>query len=107
VADEIYLARLDDIVADLGASIKDFEDASDITQGIERAVGNPKGKGDLRDRVGDFEKDWNDTRAGLIDKLGGVHTHLKDIRDAFKKWDEETQKAFLNSRKNDAPKPTK
>ncbi|WP_313810843.1 hypothetical protein [Glutamicibacter sp.] len=104
MGDEIYLARLDEIIADLGASIKDFENASEITKNIESAVGNPKGKGDLKDRVGDFENDWNDTRDDLVEKLDGVHTNLKDIQKAFQEWDLETKKAFLNSREKDTPK---
>lgn len=107
MADEIYLARLDEIVADLDGSRKEFENASEVSRGIARSVGNPKGKGALKDRVEDFENDWNDTRDDLVEKLKGVHQHLKDIRDAFKEWDLETQKAFLNSRSGDVPKAAK
>jgi len=107
MADEIYLARLDEIVADLGTSKTEFEDASDVAKGIARSVGNPKGKGELKNRVEDFEDDWNDTRDDLLEKLDGVHQHLKKIRDAFNDWDLETQKAFLNSRSSDVPKAAK
>ncbi|UYQ77099.1 hypothetical protein OF385_13900 [Glutamicibacter sp. JL.03c] len=104
MGDIIYLARLDEIVADLGASTTDFKDASEIAKDIARSVGTPKGKGDLKDRVEDFENDWNDTREDLVEKLDGVHQQLKDIRDGFKEWDTKTQQAFLNSRKSDTPK---
>ncbi|MET0872878.1 MAG: hypothetical protein ABWX63_00110 [Paeniglutamicibacter terrestris] len=107
MADEIYLARLEEIVIDLGNSIKEFEDASEIAKGIARGVGSPMGKGNLKDRVEDFENDWNNTRDALVENLEGVHTHLKDIQQGFEEWDLETQKAFLNSRAVDAPKASK
>ncbi|GAA1892748.1 hypothetical protein GCM10009715_42780 [Paeniglutamicibacter psychrophenolicus] len=104
MADEIYLARLDEIVTELDSSIKDFKDASKIAKGIANSVGNPMGKGDLKDRVEDFENNWNDTRDDLVKNLEGVHTGLKDIKEGFEKWDLDTKKAFLNSRATDAPK---
>ncbi|MFL4472762.1 hypothetical protein ACIPVK_02045 [Paeniglutamicibacter sp. MACA_103] len=107
MAEEIYLTRLDEIVTDLGNSIKEFEDASKIARGIAGAVGNPMGKGKLKDRVEDFENDWNKNRDELVEKLDGVHTHLKDIKDGFEEWDRDAQKAFLNSRVSDAPKASK
>lgn len=107
MADEIYLARLDEIVTELGNSIKDFENASDFAKGMAGSVGDPMGKGDLKDRVKDFEDNWNDTRDDLLKNLEGVHTGLKDIKDGFEEWDLETKKAFLNSRASDAPKEAK
>ena len=98
---------LDEIVADLNSSIQDFKEASEISKGIEQSVGNPRGKDDLKDRVGDFENDWNNTRDDLVEKLDGVHKNLKDIKDGFDEWDRETQKAFLNSRASDTTKAAK
>ncbi|ASN40402.1 hypothetical protein [Paeniglutamicibacter terrestris] len=107
MADEIYLARLEEIVTDLGNSIKEFEDASKIVSGIASSVGNPMGKGKLKDRVEDFENDWNKNRDELVEKLDGVHTHLKDIKDGFEKWDLDAQKAFLNSPVSNEPAASK
>lgn len=107
MADEIYLARLDEIVTDLGTSKSEFEDASQIARDIARSVGNPKGKGDLKNRVEDFEDDWNDTRDDLLERLSTVHQKLNEIRCTFQEWDLETKKAFLNSRSSDIPKAAK
>ncbi|MGH3652422.1 hypothetical protein [Glutamicibacter sp.] len=104
MADELYLARLDEIVADLGNSITDFNDASDIAKGISRSVGRPMNDDKLQDRVGDFEDEWNKTRDSLVEELDGIHKHLKDIQQGFAEWDFEAKKAFLNSRASDVPK---
>lgn len=107
MADEIYLARLDEIVTNLHTGIREFKDASDIAKGIAESVGSPMGKSDLKDRVRDFENDWNKNRGELVDNLTTVHDHLKDIKEEFEKWDEDTMKAFLNSAADDQPKPKK
>lgn len=104
MADEIYLARLDEIVTELGNSITEFEDASEISKDIASDVGNPMDKSDLRDKVRDFENDWNKNREELKTNLESVYTHLKDIKEGFEKWDEDTMKAFLNSKADDLPK---
>lgn len=107
MSNEIYLARLNEIVGDLSSSINEFKDASEVAKDIAGAVGHPKGKGALKDRVEDFEKDWNDTREKLVEQLEDVHKQLKGIKDGFEEWDLETKKAFLNSRDGDVPKESK
>ncbi|GAA5212422.1 flagellar protein FlgN [Microbacterium kyungheense] len=89
MADRVWLNMedLEEVTAGLSAAISEFEHAADNTDEIEGAIGRPDGRGSLRDRVDDFEGDWNDNRDKLKESLTGVRDHLQGIIDGFLKLD--------------------
>jgi predicted nucleic acid-binding Zn-ribbon protein len=113
MADRIWLDMQDlEIVNDsLKASITEFTDVADSNDANEEAVGRPAGRGDLRDRMHDFEADWNNNREKLTENLKKVQEHLQGIIDGFNELDTELnsslssaeQELLSNSGRNNQP----
>ncbi|MBT2500712.1 hypothetical protein J7E25_16575 [Agromyces sp. ISL-38] len=82
--------RLRTAKAGLKASIDEFSDAADINDDLEDAIGRPDERGELRDKVGDFESAWDGKREKLTENLQNILDQLTSIIDGWDKWDTET-----------------
>ena len=85
------------LVADLDTVLTEFDEAASVRKGLEDAVGRPDDRGELREKVGDFEDCWNNTRDDLREGISKVRDHLQAIVDGFQKADEEMAMPFDNS----------
>lgn len=74
----------------LKASITEFENAANTTDGLEQAIGRPDDRTGLRDKAHDFEGDWNDRRATLAENLTKIQEQLEAIVNGWTDWDVET-----------------
>ncbi|WP_194410064.1 hypothetical protein [Microbacterium cremeum] len=79
--------RLRDALATLRTAATAFEDAAEINDTLESAIGTPHGKDKLRDRVGWFEANWSGNRKELIEKVDGVREGLRSILDGWDQWE--------------------
>lgn len=84
------LERLKAARTSLGNAMDDFKSASSFNNDLERAVANPDDRDELRNRVGDFESDWNDRREDLAEMLKEIHGGLDTIITEWSRWDTET-----------------
>ncbi|KAA6435114.1 flagellar protein FlgN [Agrococcus sediminis] len=82
--DELLALRmqLDEIITEL-------ESAGDRSSELEAAIGRPFGRGDLRDRAGDFESRWNDKRVDLARDMTKVRDHVQGVLEGFAEFDQE------------------
>ncbi|WP_419818433.1 hypothetical protein [Glaciibacter flavus] len=71
------------MTANLAGFVSEFEQISNATDDVQDAVGRPHGRGELRDKVGDFESGWDGNREVIQDGLTNIHDHLKSIVDGF------------------------
>lgn len=86
------LITFDELLAlrqQLDAIITELEGAGDRSSELEAAIGNPFGRGDLRDRAGDFESRWNDKRVDLVRDMTKVRDHVQGVLEGFAEFDEE------------------
>lgn len=67
----------------------EFEDAASTNDDLEESVGNPHGRGRLRDRVGWFEANWSGAREDLRERLESVHERIDDIVTGWDDWEAE------------------
>lgn len=88
------LKQLDD---QLKSIIKELEDAANRSDELEAAIGEPYGKGRLRDAAKEFEGGWDDRRRGLAKDLTGVEQQVAGVVQGFQKWDAETTSGLSQS----------
>ncbi|MGX1703111.1 hypothetical protein [Microbacterium sp. NPDC055357] len=102
---DIYLnmQELDEVVANLDASIAEFDEATTVSGGIQEAIGRPDGRGSLRGRAADFENDWNNTRDDLKENLDQIRKHLQDVIDGWRNWDAEAAAAMQSNGADNDP----
>jgi len=86
----IKLSELETVVSQLEAIISEFENATDSSEELEAAIGNPFGRSELRDQAKDFEERWDDKRGDLKDGLDKIKEHVKGVVDGVNEWDSET-----------------
>lgn len=86
--------RLRDARDALAAAKAAFENAVDINNDLEEAIGTPHGKSKLRDRVGWFEANWSGNREDLTKMVAKVHEGLTEIVDAWEQWEIEAAASF-------------
>lgn len=81
MADQMYveLGELDDMAKHLAIFIDEFDKLGDRTDDLQDAVGRPADRSGLRDRVGDFESEWDGNRETITDSLKNVHDHIADF----------------------------
>jgi len=95
VADvKIKIETLSRIATQLDSIVSEFENATSQSEELEADIGNPYGRGDLRDKAQDFEERWDDKRDELKDSLKELHEHVKGVVDGFENWDSETALQF-------------
>lgn len=70
--------------------VEEFDDAEDRADVLERAIGDPYGRNDLREAVEDFEDRWDDKRDELRDGIKKVQEHVQGVIEGFTDWDVET-----------------
>ena len=86
------LITFDELLAlrqQLDTIIVELEGAGDRSNELESAIGRPYGRGELRDRAGDFESRWNDKRVDLVRDMTKVRDHVQGVLEGFAKFDEE------------------
>lgn len=107
MADRIWLNMEDlDVVNNgLKAAITEFKEVSDKNDAIEDAIGRPAFDGKLRDKVSDFESDWNDNREQLNEKLTKVQEHLQGILDGFRELDTELATSMSDAERDQLRNP--
>src|SRR5699024_12544463 len=89
---EIYisLSDLDTVNTQLQSIIEEFENAVDRYEALEEAIGNPFGRGELRDEAQDFEERWDNKRDPLKEGLKDVREHVAGDVNTIEKSDRET-----------------
>jgi len=92
VADDVYikLDELEQVVTMLGSIITEFDKATSKSEALEAAIGDPFGRGDLKDKAKDFEERWDDKRNELKDSLEKVKEHVDGVVKGVSDWDSET-----------------
>lgn len=91
---KIKIETLSRIATQLDSIVNEFENATSQSEALEADIGNPYGRGDLRDKAQDFEERWDDKRDELKDSLKELHEHVKGVVDGFENWDSETALQF-------------
>ncbi|MER7558474.1 flagellar protein FlgN [Nocardioides sp. NPDC051685] len=91
---KIKIETLSRIATQLDSIVSEFENATSQSEELEADIGNPYGRGDLRDKAQDFEERWDDKRDELKDSLKELHEHVKGVVDGFENWDSETALQF-------------
>ena len=86
----IRVGELDAVVTQLGAIIEEFDKAQSNSEALEAAIGNPFGRGELRDKAENFESRWDDKRNELKNSLEDVKDHVKGVVDSVQDWDSQT-----------------
>ncbi|WP_214468380.1 hypothetical protein [Microbacterium flavescens] len=84
------LERLQTAREGLASAIAEFEEASKINDGLEKAIARPDDRSALRDKASDFESAWNGKRGKLSENLQNIHEQLSSIVDGWQEWDSET-----------------
>jgi phage-related minor tail protein len=87
---EITLSELETAAEQLDAIISEFDNAKDNSEALEAAIGNPFGRGELRDRAENFESRWDDKRKELNDGLKKIREHVTAVVDNTRQWDSDT-----------------
>ncbi|NHI16028.1 flagellar protein FlgN [Microbacterium excoecariae] len=83
----IPLEDLESIKEKLTDITEEFADAVNRSEDLEDEIGKPFGRGDLKDRVEDFETRWDIKRDNLAEQLGGVLEHLTAVIDNTDQFD--------------------
>lgn len=99
----IKIDTLARIASQLDAIVSEFENATSQSEELEADIGNPYGRGDLRDKAQDFEERWDDKRDELKESLKELQEHVKGVVDGFENWDSETALQFQSSNSIQAP----
>jgi hypothetical protein len=86
----IKLSELESVHTQLDAIVTEFENATSSSEALEAAIGDPYGRGELREQAKDFEERWDDKRTQLKDGLTGIRDHVKGVIDSIDEWDTET-----------------
>ena len=73
----------------LDAIIVELDGASDRSNELEAAIARPFGRGELRDRAGDFEGRWNDKRVDLVRDMTKVRDRVQGVLEGFAEFDED------------------
>ncbi|WP_159620949.1 flagellar protein FlgN [Ruania rhizosphaerae] len=69
--------------------VEEFENAVSRSEALERAIGAPFSKTELREKAEDFETRWDVKRDKLKEGLSDVQKHLKGVIDGVEEWDAE------------------
>lgn len=75
----ISLSELEIMDAQLKSIVQEFESAVDRSEELEAAIGDPFGKGDLREKAEDFEERWDLKRDELKEGLSDIQKHLHGV----------------------------
>ena len=90
----VKISELETVVSQLGSIIYEFDNATDRSEALEAAIGDPFHRGDLREKAEDFEERWDDKRGDLKESLEKVKEHVQGVIDGFTDWDSETALQF-------------
>lgn len=88
---DIYLklGELETANTQLENIVDEFENAVSRSETLERAIGAPFQKTELRESAEDFETRWDVKRDKLKDGLSDVQEHLKAVIDGVNEFDAE------------------
>ena len=98
----ISFSLLNELNGSLKQIIVEFNEAGDRSDDLEDAVQKPCGRGDLRDKVSDFESGWNDRRKQLQADIEKVQQHVDAVGKEWEAWDLDASKS-LELDSGDAP----
>lgn len=73
------LDQLNEVKQQLVAIVEEFEQAASNSDALERAIGTPFRRADLRNAADDFEGRWDLSRKQLRDDLNGVREHVEAV----------------------------
>jgi hypothetical protein len=90
----IEYAQLTELNARLIAIVEELDAAAGRSEALESAIGNPYGRGELRERAQDFEQRWDIKRGDLARDMKKVQEHVQGVIDGFSKWDAEAAAKF-------------
>lgn len=100
MAGDRVLYPLDDLrttSAQLIAIVEEFEAASKRRDDLEHAVKRPDGDSRLKNRVHDFEGNWDDSRDKLLSKLKEISERVKGTVEEVSKTDADMAKSMEQS----------
>ncbi|RYB96641.1 flagellar protein FlgN [Nocardioides glacieisoli] len=86
----IKLSELEQVVTQLEAIITEFDNATSLSEELEKDIGDPFGESKLREEAQEFEERWDDKRGDLKDGLKGVKDHVDAVIKGVEDWDSET-----------------
>ena len=81
------IERLRETRKTLNRVTQEFEQAAEINNGLESAIGRPDGRNELMRRASDFESKWNRKRGTLSDNLKNIEEQIASIVDGWTEWD--------------------
>ena len=90
--EDIYISLSDLRTVDnqLQSIIDEFKNAVDRSEALEGSIGDPFGRGELREKAEDFEERWDNKREQLREGLEEVRKHVDGVVKAVEKWDRAT-----------------
>ncbi|MGO1393540.1 MAG: hypothetical protein ACTIKK_09125 [Agrococcus casei] len=77
--------------------VEELDNAVDRSNDLEEAIGNPYGRGELREKAGEFESQWSLKRKDLSRDVGKIADHVNAVVEEFQKFDTEAATQFENS----------
>lgn len=86
----IKLSELEQVVTQLEAIITEFDNATSLSEELEKDIGDPFGESKLREEAQEFEERWDDKRGDLKDGLTNVKDHVDAVIKGVEDWDSET-----------------
>lgn len=90
----IRYTQLTELNAQLLAIVEELDGAVGRSEALEAAIGNPYGRGELRDRAQDFETRWDIKRGDLARDMKKVQEHVQGVIDGFSEWDADAAAKF-------------
>jgi hypothetical protein len=85
----ITFSVLNELNGSLKQILVEFEDATKRGDAVEAAIGNPCGRGELRQAAEVFENGWDARRKYLKDDLAKVQEHVEAVGSKWAEWDTE------------------
>ncbi|NYF98787.1 flagellar protein FlgN [Janibacter cremeus] len=109
----IDIGELEKVHSQLGEIVTEFENATSNSETLEADIGDPFGRGRLREKAQEFEERWDDKRDELKEGLDKIRTHVGDVLENFKSLDTEiatdieASKAQTPAQPSSGPSPTR
>jgi hypothetical protein len=87
-----------EILNELNGSLKqiivEFEDATNLSEALEDAIGKPFDRDGLRNKARNFEERWDDRRNFLKQDLQEIQEHVEAVGSGWAEWDTEASKSL-------------
>jgi chromosome segregation ATPase len=86
----IKLDQLNEVKTSLTSIVEEFENATERSEELEAAIGQPFMRYELRSKARDFEERWDNKRDDLKESLQSVLEHVDGVITNVEEWDTET-----------------